>query len=144
MVSIPTKSYQKDDILEQARLIHLKKPARLLDANIFVISESMKDVSIRLNFYALKNGLPGKRLIEKSIIKNTTIKKGWLKIDLKDEDIYLEEDFVVSFEYLPSTQNSIVFGAKFGASDSFLRSSSQGVWRKNVLSGCSIYVTAEM
>ncbi|WP_199120805.1 carboxypeptidase-like regulatory domain-containing protein [Pedobacter sp. ASV28] len=36
MVSIPTKSYQKDDILEQARLIHLKKAARLLDANIFV------------------------------------------------------------------------------------------------------------
>lgn len=144
MLSIPTKSYQKTDIMEQARLIHLKKPARLLNANIYIISESLKEVSIRLNFYALENGLPEKRLIEKSIIRNATIKKGWFSIDLKDEAIYLDDDFVVAFEYLPGTQNSIVFGAKLGASDSFLRNSSQGIWRKNVIGGCSIYVTAEM
>jgi len=144
MLSIPTKSYQKNDIMEQARLIHLKKPAKLLNANIYVISESLKEVSIRLNFYALENGLPGKRLIEKSIIRNAKINKGWFSINLKDEAIYIDEDFVVAFEYLPGTQNSIVFGAKLGASDSFLRSSSLGIWRKNVLGGCSIYVTAEM
>jgi CarboxypepD_reg-like domain len=144
MLSIPTKSYQKNDIMEQARLIHLKKTAKLLNANIYVISESLKDVNIRLNFYSLENGLPGKRLIEKSIIRNVKINKGWLNIDLKDEGIYLDEDFVVAFEYLPGAQNSIVFGAKLGASDSFLRSSSLGIWRKNVLGGCSIYVAAEM
>lgn len=144
MVSIPSKSYQKTDVMEQARLIHLKKPAKIINANIFVISESMNDVSIRLNFYALENGMPGKRLIERSIIRKATIKKGWFNIDLKDEGIYLDEDFVVSFEYLPSAQNSIVFGAKIGSSDSFLRNSSQGLWRKNVVGGCSIYVTAEM
>lgn len=144
MTSIPTKSYQKNDIMEQARLIHLKKPARILNANIYVISESLKDVSIRLNFYSLENSLPGKRLIEKSIIRNATINKGWFSIDLKDEAIYLDKDFVVAFEYLPSAQNLIVFGAKLGASDSFLRNSSQGIWKKNVLGGCSIYITAEM
>lgn len=144
MVSIPTKSYQKDDIMEQARLIRLKKPAKLLNANIYVISESLKEVSIRLNFYSLENGLPGKRLIEKSIIRNAKLNNGWFSVDLKGEAIYLDEDFVVAFEYLPSTQNSIVFGAKLGASDSFLRSSSQGIWKKNVLGGCSIYITAEM
>jgi hypothetical protein len=144
MIFIPTKSYQKTDIIEQARIIHLKKPAKLINANIFVLSESMKEVGIRINFYALENGMPGKRLIEKSIIKNTIIKKGWFSIDLKEENIYLNDDFVVSFEYLPSTQSSIVFAAKIGAADSFLRNSSLGVWRKNVLGGCSIYVTAEM
>lgn len=144
MVSIPTKSYQKNDVLEQARIIHLKKAAKIIDANIFVLSESMKEVSIRLNFYAVENGMPGKRLVEKSIIRKATLKKGWFNIDLKEEDIYLDEDFVVSFEYLPSTQSSIVFAAKMGAADSFLRSSSLGIWRKNVLGGCSIYVTAEM
>ncbi|MFC3563542.1 carboxypeptidase-like regulatory domain-containing protein [Pedobacter jamesrossensis] len=144
MVSIPTKSYQQNDILEQARLIRLKKPAKIMNANIFVLSESMKEVRIRLNFYAFENGLPGKRLIEKSIIKKAIIKNGWFTIDLKDEAIYLDEDFVVSFEYLPSEQKSIVFAAKLGAANSFLRSSSQGVWIKNELGGCSIYVTAEM
>ncbi len=144
LVSIPTKSYQKNDIMEQARLIQLKKPAKLINANIFIISESMNEVGIRLNFYAIENGMPGKRLIEKSIIRKAVIKNGWFSIDLEDENIYLDEDFVVAFEYLPSAQNSIVFGAKLGAADSFLRSSSQGLWRKNLLGGCSIYVTAEM
>jgi len=127
MLSIPTKSYQKTDIMEQARLIHLKKPARILNANIYVISESSKEVNIRLNFYAFENGLPGNRLIEKSIIRNAKVSKGWFSLDLKDESIYIDEDFVVAFEYLPSAQNFVVFGANLGASDSFLRSSSQGI-----------------
>ena len=88
--------------------------------------------------------MPGKRLVEKSVVKKAIIKKGWFSIDLKDEAIYLNEDFVVSFEYLPSEQKSIVFGAKLGAADSFLRNSSQGIWKKNELGGCTIYVTAEM
>lgn len=144
MVFIPSKSYQKTDIMEQARLIHLKKPAKLLNANIFVMSESLNEVSIRLNFYALESGLPGKRVVEKSIIRNAIVKKGWFSIDLKDEEIYLYDDFIVSFEYLPSAQSSIVFGAKIAAADSYLRNSSQGIWRKNVVGGCTIYVTAEM
>lgn len=143
MIFIPSKSYQKTDIIEQARLIHLGKPAKLINANLFVISESMKEVSIRFNFYALENGLPGKRLIEKTIIRKSILKKGWFSIDLKEDNIYLDEDFVVSFEYLPSAQSSIAFGAKIGAADSFLRDSSQGFWRKNQVGGCSIYVTVE-
>lgn len=144
MISIPSKSYQKNDVLEQARIIHLKKPAKIINANIFVLSESKKEVSVRINFYAVENDKPGKRLIEKSIIRKAIIGKGWFSVDLKDDDIYLSQDFVVSFEYLPSAQSSILFAAKMGAADSFLRSSSLGIWRKNVLGGCSIYVTAEM
>lgn len=144
MIFIPSSSYQKNDVIEQARLIKLKKPAKIINANIFVLSESMKEVSIRLNFYAVENGMPGKRLVEKSIIRKATLKKGWFSIDLKEENIYLNEEFVVSFEYLPSTQSSIAFGAKIGAADSFLRGSSQGLWRKNAVGGCTIYVTAEM
>lgn len=144
MVYIPTKSYGKNDMAEQARLIHLKKPAKIINANIFVLSGSMKEVNIRLNFYKVENGVPGSRLVEKSIIRTAVLKNSWFTIDLSDENIYLDEDFVVAFEYLPSDQNSIVFGAKLGASDSFFRSSSQGLWRKNTMGGCSIYVTAEM
>lgn len=144
MVFIPGRSYQKNDVLEQARVIHLKKPAKIVNANIFLLSQSKNEVSVRVNFYALENGVPGKRLIEKSIIRKSIINKGWFSVDLKDEEIYLEEDFVVSFEFLPSTQSSIFFAAKMGAANSFLRSSSLGAWRKNALGGCSIYVTAEM
>jgi len=143
MISIPGRSYQKNDVLEQARILHLKKPAKIINANIFLLSQSKKEVSVRLNFYAVENGMPGKRLVEKSIIRKSILDKGWFRIDLKDEDIFLDEDFVVSFEFLPSTQQAIFFAAKIGAADSFLRSSSLGVWRKNAVGGCSIFVTAE-
>lgn len=147
MVSIPTSSLRSADIFEQARLIHLQSPAKILNANIFLISNDEREVTIRVNFYAFKNGLPAERLIEKNIIKRRVLKKGWLSIDLSDEDIYIDSDFVVSFEYLPDDTNDhqrIVFAAKLGASDSWLRSSSLGIWRKNELGGATMYVTAEM
>lgn len=147
MVSIPTSSLQSTDVFEQARLIHLNSPAKIINANIFLISDDQREVNIRVNFYTFKNGLPAERLIEKSIIKRTKVQKGWLSIDLSKEDIYVDEDFVVSFEYLPEEKKDnkrIVFGAKIGAADSWLRSSSLGIWRKNELGGATIYVTAEM
>ena len=147
MISIPTSSLTSTDIFEQARLIHLPSPAKILNANIFLISDDAREVTIRVNFYGFKNGQPTERLIEKNIVKQKVIKKGWLTIDLSDQDIYIDNDFVVSFEYLPNstTDNKrIVFGAKLGASDSWLRSNSLGVWRKNELGGATMYVTAEM
>lgn len=147
MISIPTSSLQSSDIFEQARLIHLNSPAKIINANIFLLSNDQREVNIRVNFYAFKNGLPAERLIEKSIIKRTKVTKGWLSIDLSAEDIYIDSDFVVSFEYLPEENKDnrrISFGAKLGASDSWLRSNSLGVWRKNEVGGATIYVTAEM
>lgn len=147
MISIPTSSLTSTDIFEQARLIHLKSPAKILNANIFLISDDAREVTIRVNFYGFKDGFPTGRLIEKNIIKQKVIKKGWLSIDLSNEDIYIDNDFVVSFEYLPNstTDNKrIVFGAKLGASDSWLRSNSLGIWRKNELGGATMYVTAEL
>ncbi|WP_316755032.1 carboxypeptidase-like regulatory domain-containing protein [Pedobacter aquatilis] len=147
MVSIPTSSKTSTDIFEQARLIHLQSAAKILDASIFLISNDQREVTIRVNFYAFKNGMPAERLIEKSIIKRKILKKGWLSIDLSDEDIYIAQDFVVSFEYLPDGKEDnkrIVFAAKLGASDSWLRSNSLGLWRKNEVGGATMYVTAEM
>lgn len=147
MVSIPTSSKTSTDIFEQARLIHLQSPAKILDANIFLISNDEREVTIRVNFYAFKNGVPAERIIEKSIIRKKTLKKGWLSIDLSADDIYIAQDFVVSFEYLPNGKEDnkrIVFAAKIGASDSWLRSNSLGVWHKNEVGGATMYVTAEM
>ncbi len=141
MVSIPSSSYQKHDIIEQARLIHVKEPIQILNANIFVLSDIKDSIKVRINFYAFENGLPGARLVEKSIIRKMKDGKGWQTFDLANESIYLNQDFVVSFEYLPSNRKMISFGAKMGAADSYLRNNSLGLWRKNAIGGCSIYVT---
>jgi hypothetical protein len=143
MVSIPSSSYQKNDIIEQARLIHVKEPVQLLNANIFVLSEIKDSIQVRINIYAFENGLPGSRLVEKSIIRTMKTGKGWQNFDLTSEGIYLDQNFVVAFEYLPSNRKMISFGAKLGAADSYLRNNSLGIWRKNELGGGSIYVTVE-
>jgi hypothetical protein len=142
-VSIPASSYQKNDVIEQARLMHLKEPVQVLNANIFVLSEIKEEVKVRINFYALENGLPGNRLVEKSIIRNIPSEKGWHVFDLTNENIHLAQDFVISFEYLPSNRKTIFFAAKLGAADSYLRNNSLGKWRKNMVGGCSIYVTVQ-
>ena len=82
MISIPTSSLTSTDIFEQARLIHLSSPAKILNANIFLISDDAREVTIRVNFYGFKNGQPTGRLIEKNIVTQKTIRKGWLTIDL--------------------------------------------------------------
>jgi hypothetical protein len=143
MISIPSSSYQKNDIIEQARLLHVKEPVQILNANIFVLSDIKEDINVRINFYGFENGLPGNRVVEKSIIRKMQYQKGWQTFDLTNEEIYLDKDFVVSFEYLPSNRKMISFGAKIGAADSYLRNNSQGTWRKNMAGGCSIYVTVE-
>lgn len=147
LVYVPSTRWKSTDIIEQARLIHLKSPAKILNANIFMLSEEDREVMIRINIYGFKDGMPAERLVEKNIIKRAILKKGWFSVDLSKEHVYLDEDFVISFEYLPDDKRNgkpIMFGAKLGASDSWLRSSSLGAWRKNELGGSSIYVTVEI
>lgn len=148
MVYVPSKSYHSNDIVEQARIFQLKDPIKILNANIFLSYASVDTIKIRLNFYSLLNGIPNERLINKSIIKTFTIDKGWLTFDLSKDDIYLNEDFAVSFEFLPEISKSsvipkLVYGAKIGTPDSFVRLGSQANWQKNELGGASIFLTVE-
>ncbi|HEY0896236.1 MAG TPA: carboxypeptidase-like regulatory domain-containing protein [Sphingobacteriaceae bacterium] len=144
-VTTPAISYRQDDIFEQGRLIRLKEPAKVLDANIFLEGASTDSVRIRLNIYAAENGLPGSRIVEKSIVRNFAGRKGWLAFDLRAEDIYLDGDFVVSFEYLPAWEQKsdrrVHFGAKLGTGDSFVRRNSLGSWERIKGGGSVIYVT---
>ncbi len=144
-VTTPAISYQQDDIFEQGRLIRLKEPAKILDANIFLEGAVTDSVRIRLNIYALEGGMPGSRIVEKSVIRQFAGRKGWLSFDLRDEAINLDGDFVVSFEYLPAWEQKsdrrVQFGAKLGTGDSFVRRNSLGSWERIKGGGSVIYVT---
>lgn len=143
MFFIPSTGNQKNDIIEHARLISIKEPIQVMNANIFILSEIKDEVMVRLNFYAVENGLPSKLLIEKSIIKKMQYGKGWKTFDLREDGIYLNQDFLVSFEILPNTMKTIAIAAKMGAANSFLRGNSLGGWRKHPGGACSIYVTVQ-
>jgi hypothetical protein len=105
-IMTPSESYNANDIIEQGRRISIKEPIRLLKASIYLAQSDLDSVTLRLNFYSLENQLPGERLIEKNIIKTFPVKKGWLTFDLNEAGIFINKDFVVSFEYLPDEKTA--------------------------------------
>lgn len=129
---------------EQGRLLQIKEPVTVLNANIYIPTPLTTDVKVRINFYSLTNDLPGERVVEKSIIRNSLPrKKGWQKFDLSDEHIQLDRDFVVSFEFLSTKKQKIGFNAKRGAKDSYVRFNALAKWQRNLASDCTMYVTVE-
>lgn len=129
---------------EQGRLLQLKEPVTVLNANIYIPTPITTDIKVRINFYTLADGLPGERVVEKSIIRNSILrKKGWQKFDLSHEHIQLDHDFVVSFEFLSSKKQKVGFKAKKGVKDSYARFNSLAKWQQNLLSDCTMYVTVE-
>ncbi|NDK56187.1 hypothetical protein [Pontibacter fetidus] len=99
---------------------------------------------MRINFYENVNGLPGKRIVEKSIIKRLPMTEGWVTVNLENYSITVDEDFFVGFEYLPEPSHPgkflFAFGAAFGGSY-FARKVSLGEWNKGVGGRISTYVT---
>lgn len=137
-----------DDIAEQGKLITVKKPVRLLSAHVFTGSLKRKDsVSYRLNIYKIRDGYPAERLFEKSLIKKFPLTETKLSFDLRDEYIIIEQDFLISFEYLPEKKSGkppvISFRAGLGNSGGYVRSASLGRWDKINGGSASVYVVAE-
>lgn len=143
-VSVSLKD--NDSYVENGKLIHVKKPAKLLNANVSVgkLKDGKDSVSYRLNFYKVKNGYPGERLFEKSIIQTFSNAVSRVTINLEKYNMYVDEDFVVSFELLRRKANlkteRVSFRANITAGDGFFRDVSNGSWRPMKGGSGAIYV----
>lgn len=142
-VGIRTGSY-----IEHGKLIELKSPAKLVSANVKVAGHknSVDSISYRLNIFKVVNGLPDKRLVEKNIIKTFSASSTMLTFDLRKEDIYLAEDFVVSFEYIPKKNAKVKlmsFRANLAASRSFFKDANVGEWKPMSSGSPVIFVEVE-
>ena len=139
-----SESKDKNDIVEFAKFIEINnKNSSIQSLSIFLVGLNIDTATFRINFYDAKEGMPNKRIIEKSIIQRSDIKKGWLTIDLSIYDIVLKNDFFVGFEFLPErkiTKYSFSYGAQFGG-NSVARRSSLGKWEKQKGAALSAYVT---
>ena len=139
------QSRDSKDISELAKFINLNnKPSDVLSATLYLRSNKIDSASMRINFYENTKGLPGKRIIEKSIIKRLPMDKGWVTINLEDYNITVEEDFFIGFEYLPDPdykeKTLFTYGAAFGGS-LYSRDISLGEWQKFSFGRLAAYVT---
>lgn len=140
-----SQAQNANDISELGKLINLNnKPSDILSATLYLRSNKIDSANMRINFYEHVDGMPGQRIVEKSIIKRLPMKEGWVTIDLEDYNITVAEDFFIGFEYLPDPSHKekylFAFGAAFGGSY-FTRKVSLGDWEKGIGARLASYVT---
>lgn len=129
------------DIIEFGQIIKLKNRAsHIISAHLYLnYLKNIDSALVRINFYNRENGKPGKRIIQKKL----NLKKGWIDINLEENEIYLEEDFFITYEILPNKKRSeylISYGGKLGGTNGFMRMNSQGIWYKLNGAAVSTYV----
>lgn len=148
MIWTPLNTYDRNDIIEQGRLIEIERPSILLTANVNTggIKHFKDSLTFRLNIYKVEDNKPGERLIEKSIIKSFDPAQEIISFDLRKDYILLEEDCVIAFELLPKSMVSyprMRFRAKMGSDGGFARNNSLGNWQQIKGASSVIFITVK-
>lgn len=145
LISGNAQSSNSNDISELAKLIKLnEKPSELLSTTLYLRSWKIDSASFRINFLESIDGEPGKRIVEKSIIKRLPLRKGWVTVDLEQYNIIMDKDFFISFEYLPDSSHKekflFIYGGALGGSY-YSRNVSLADWEKGYGARMAAYVT---
>lgn len=124
-----------------------KRPTYIKDFNAFIVENTSDSMKFRLNFYDLKRGLPGDRIIKNQIIFPITTKNGTFTIDLSNYNILMTDDFSISLElienYGQKSKRGILFSAGLLGSPFITRETSQGTWKKYKAISLGFNVTTE-
>jgi len=120
---------------EMGIFINVKRnPTFVQDFNLYITENKYDVFKFRLNFYSVKNGLPDKNLLNKNIIASFSEKEGKLKIDLREYNIVLEGDVIITMEWIEELGKH---GLAFATSSSMgqnkraiVRNTSQGDWKR--------------
>lgn len=136
-------SSRKGDILEIAQPIKVrKKPVQLLQARLYLNSTNQDSSSFRVKIYTSEEGQPGALLMAKNILLRKKAEKGWITAELEELGLVMEEDFFISFEFIPEgpeATTNLVYGGQIGKGRGLSRSSSLGEWEE---APCSYAVQA--
>jgi len=76
------------------------RPGVITKFRAYIVYNPYDELKFRVNFYKLKNGLPGEPLSRKSIIVTTKIKSGVLEASLEDYNVVVEDDFAMTLEWI--------------------------------------------
>jgi len=140
--------FKKDDSFEIGQVIKLgNKTSQITSINLHINSSRPDSGNFRINFYRfdVEDNLPKERIVEKNIFQRHSIREGWLTFDLKEYNILLKGDVLISVEFIPEHREDIqqiLYEVKIGGSSkSFYRKSSLGSWNAPPHHYC-LYATA--
>lgn len=130
---------------ELAALIKIKRsPTVIKKFNAFLTAPAADSVKMRLNFYSIKNGMPGEILQRQNIF--VTVAKGqqMIDIDLEPYNVIVEYDFFASLEWIQNTTGrGLSFAGRPFRGSVYIREISQDGWVKSGWLGLGFNVTAE-
>ena len=116
----------------------MKKNDKILlnSVGVYILSKEAHENNETIEFTLLVNiyeqdpetKLPGKQLLEKQIIVNSTLQISWLDVDLSNRSLILDKPFFVAFQWT-SPENKLPWIGNAGSdSNTFERSSPLGIW----------------
>lgn len=131
---------------EAGVLIKVKRsPTFVKDFTASITKNTYDTLYFRLNFYNLKDGWPDKNILSQNIVLKTTAKSGLMHADLTPFNIMLEEDAVVTLEWLKDLGGTtgLLFSCSLLSGPIYYRQASQGEWKKETVAGLGYWLTVE-
>lgn len=139
-VSIHNKESVAETIgSEMGMKIKIKKEGSLLgDFNWYISANNFNNIKFRVNIYALKNNMPDTLLCNKDIFVTVeNFKTGWSKFDLEPYNITVNDDFVITLQWIDSKMEKkenpvtmIPVKLSLFSKNTYARVASQDKWKR--------------
>ncbi|WP_350287405.1 carboxypeptidase-like regulatory domain-containing protein [uncultured Croceitalea sp.] len=120
-------------------------PSLLKKFTTRVLTKRYVGFKFRLNFYDIKEGLPNRNLLTKNIIIDAKdIEDGWIHVNLEPYDVYVEDDFFVTLEWIQGDgKRKLKFPASLFGPVVVERETSQAKWNKHTTASIGFNVTVQ-
>ena len=109
-----------------------RNPTFVQDFNLYITENKYDTFKFRINFYSVKNGLPNETLLSENIIVNFSQPEGQITVDLREYNIVLEENTIVTMEWIEDLgKHGLSFATDSGSGNpTITRQTSQGNWKR--------------
>jgi hypothetical protein len=124
------------------------KDCYMKEFNFYIAGNNYDTITFLVNFYEIDKLKPSEIINKKQIVKQIiNHKKGWIKIDLSDENLILSKSIIASIEWIGASKrgNALFLNMNFPAlgATHYYRFGSQNKWKVYPNMSSSMYLVYE-
>jgi len=123
-----SKNLIDNPVGERGVIIKLKgKTALVKNVNFHIADNEFDSITCRVHLYTIKDGLPDKEITKENIFVQTTKMYGWVKVPIDHLQIIIQEDIIVTIEWVKAWKKEPIIGEGFHFSIGFF---GKLIWRE--------------